>query len=124
MPAPFTLTAEAEGPSAVQLLWKYWHVCEEEGHPLQDHLFRPVSRDGRGFAETSGTCSAFNKRLKAIFSSAGVPYSPTPHGGRRGAAQEREARGATDGDLAKVLGLYLDKARHKGGVLKRLKRNV
>jgi hypothetical protein len=130
MPAPFTVQAAEKGPCAVQLLWQYWHVCQAEGHPLQDYLFRPLRRDGKGFEERRGSCSAYNKRVKAIFTSIGVAYQPTPHGGRRGACQSAASHGATDEDIAnlsriktpKVRAWYLDPTRHNGGALKRVRR--
>jgi hypothetical protein len=114
----------------MKLLWAYWNISAEEGHPLQDILFRPMRRDGKGFTEAQASSSAYYQRLKKVSADAGVAYQATPHGGRRGAVQHAVSQGATDEDIGalariktpKIRKVYMDPTRHEGGALKRVRR--
>lgn len=130
MPEPFTLRAGEGHPCSVALLWQYWHVCQVEGQPLTDVLFRPLDPDGKTFLEKKSSSCTYNMRVKKRFAEAGVPYTPTPHGSRRGAVQHAEGLGADDEELAalariktpKVCMWYRDRRRHTGGRLPRVPR--
>lgn len=130
MPAPFHLRVATRGPCPVKLLWAYWKISAEDGHPLQDTLFRPMRRDGKGFTEAQASSSAYYQRLKKVSGDAGVAYQATSHGGRRGAVQHAVSQRATDEKIAalariktpKVRTWYMDPTRHVCGALKRVRR--
>jgi hypothetical protein len=129
-PEPFILQVGEGQPCCVKLLWLYWAVCIEEGQPLQDVLFRPLSPDGTRFLEKLSSCSAYNQRVKKHFGAVGVPYNACPHGSRRGTVQAAGHRGVGDEGIAnlariktaKVRAWYADEQRHTGGSLPRVKR--
>jgi hypothetical protein len=90
MPAPSVLAPRKEGPSAVQLLWTFWRVCQEEGYPWHDHLFRPLSRDGICFEERSGAAALATDGLRSSSLRWEYPTSPSRMVAVAGLASMRE----------------------------------
>jgi hypothetical protein len=131
-PEPFVLEMVEEPSNPLWLLRQYWQVSNEEGHPLQGLLFRPLAPNHKSFLEKAVGNGTYRKRLEVHFQAVGVSYPATSHGSRRGAVQHARANGATAeevGKLARIVTpeireLYEDRFKHLPCKLKRVKRDL
>jgi hypothetical protein len=71
-PEPFLLVMEVKPSNPLWLLQRYWEVAKEEGYPLQDVLFRPLTPDHKGFVEKLVDTSTYRSRLSVHFKAANI----------------------------------------------------
>ena len=113
----------------VGLLWGFMKLCGQLGHPVTDHIFRPLNDTKNGFKSTGYSTPALSHMVRHRLEAVGLYQGETSHSFRRGSLQalEQAAGSSTShsevvqmaGKQARiktprVVNTYLDSTRHIG----------